>query len=179
MQAAPIFRLKPKGNYVFIKGSPADPNADFLRCRPAGSAGARRSRTGDIKIVGESTPTAGTRRRAEEHGADPHQEQQQGRCGRAPRTTAWPAAWSRRCRRRACRAVPVSGQDGDHAALNRVALGTQTVSVWKDARPRPEAAAAARGRQEDDRHSRREPFTGSAEGIEGQWHSAAPLSRRT
>ena len=30
--------------------------------------------------------------------------------------------------------VPVSGQDGDHAALNRVALGTQTVSVWKDSR---------------------------------------------
>ena len=30
--------------------------------------------------------------------------------------------------------IPVSGQDGDHAALNRVALGTQTVSVWKDAR---------------------------------------------
>jgi D-xylose transport system substrate-binding protein len=30
--------------------------------------------------------------------------------------------------------VPVSGQDGDKAALNRVALGTQTVDVWKDAR---------------------------------------------
>jgi D-xylose transport system substrate-binding protein len=30
--------------------------------------------------------------------------------------------------------VPVSGQDGDQAALNRVAKGTQTVSVWKDAR---------------------------------------------
>ena len=30
--------------------------------------------------------------------------------------------------------VPVSGQDGDQAALNRVALGTQTVSVWKDSR---------------------------------------------
>ena len=30
--------------------------------------------------------------------------------------------------------VPVSGQDGDKAALNRIALGTQTVSVWKDAR---------------------------------------------
>ena len=26
----------------------------------------------------------------------------------------------------------MSGQDGDQAALNRVALGTQTVSVWKD-----------------------------------------------
>jgi D-xylose transport system substrate-binding protein len=30
--------------------------------------------------------------------------------------------------------VPVSGQDGDQAALNRIALGTQTVDVWKDAR---------------------------------------------
>ncbi|MFZ7093852.1 substrate-binding domain-containing protein [Primorskyibacter sp. 2E233] len=30
--------------------------------------------------------------------------------------------------------VPVTGQDGDHAALNRVATGTQLVSVWKDAR---------------------------------------------
>ena len=30
--------------------------------------------------------------------------------------------------------VPVSGQDGDHAAINRIALGTQTVSVWKDSR---------------------------------------------
>ena len=30
--------------------------------------------------------------------------------------------------------IPVSGQDGDQAALNRVALGTQTVDVWKDAR---------------------------------------------
>jgi D-xylose transport system substrate-binding protein len=30
--------------------------------------------------------------------------------------------------------VPVSGQDGDHAAINRIALGTQTVSIWKDSR---------------------------------------------
>ncbi len=37
--------------------------------------------------------------------------------------------------------IPVSGQDGDKAALNRVALGTQTVSVWKD------AASWARRRQ--------------------------------
>ena len=37
--------------------------------------------------------------------------------------------------------VPVSGQDGDHAALNRIALGTQTVSVWKDARELGKKAA--------------------------------------
>ncbi len=36
--------------------------------------------------------------------------------------------------------IPVSGQDGDHAALNRVASGTQTVSVWKDARELGKAA---------------------------------------
>ena len=37
--------------------------------------------------------------------------------------------------------IPVSGQDGDHAALNRIALGTQTVSVWKDARDLGRTAA--------------------------------------
>jgi D-xylose transport system substrate-binding protein len=39
--------------------------------------------------------------------------------------------------------VPVSGQDGDAAALNRIALGTQTVSVWKDARELGRAAGEA------------------------------------
>ena len=52
-------------------------------------------------------------------------------------------------------AVPVSGQDGDHAALNRVALGTQTVSVWKDARVLGNKAGRDRGpagrRQTDER----------------------------
>lgn len=37
--------------------------------------------------------------------------------------------------------VPVSGQDADFAALNRVALGTQTVSVWKDSRELGKEAA--------------------------------------
>ena len=36
--------------------------------------------------------------------------------------------------------IPVSGQDADQAALNRVALGTQTVTVWKDARELGKAA---------------------------------------
>ena len=37
--------------------------------------------------------------------------------------------------------VPVSGQDGDHAAINRIALGTQTVSIWKDSRDLGKVAA--------------------------------------
>jgi D-xylose transport system substrate-binding protein len=39
--------------------------------------------------------------------------------------------------------VPVSGQGGDHAALNRIALGTQTVSVLKDSRVLGKTAAEA------------------------------------
>ena len=36
--------------------------------------------------------------------------------------------------------VPLGGQDGDLAAINRVARGTQTVSVWKNARDLGKAA---------------------------------------
>ena len=39
--------------------------------------------------------------------------------------------------------VAVSGQDGDGAALNRIALGTQTVDVWKDSRELGKAAGEA------------------------------------
>jgi D-xylose transport system substrate-binding protein len=39
--------------------------------------------------------------------------------------------------------IPVTGQDGDLAALNRVALGTQLVSVWKDSRVLGKAAGEA------------------------------------
>src|SRR5262245_33380923 len=31
MQAREVFKVAPKGNYVFIKGSPTDPNANVLR----------------------------------------------------------------------------------------------------------------------------------------------------
>ena len=41
------------------------------------------------------------------------------------------------------RGIPVSGQDADFAALNRIALGTQTVSVWKDSRELGKEAASA------------------------------------
>ena len=46
--------------------------------------------------------------------------------------------------------VPVTGQDGDKAALNRVALGTQLVSVWKNSRALGKVAA-----ESADRHRRR------------------------
>ncbi len=82
MMAKAILAAKPAGNYAFIKGDKGDPNADFLFSgitevlEPAMNAG-------KIKNVGEVLHRrleAG--QRAEEHGADPHQEQQQGRRGR-------------------------------------------------------------------------------------------------
>ena len=52
MQARAVLAARPKGNYVMVKGSPTDPNADFLRAGQqevlAGAVG-----SGDIKIVGE------------------------------------------------------------------------------------------------------------------------------
>jgi D-xylose transport system substrate-binding protein len=39
--------------------------------------------------------------------------------------------------------IPLSGQDGDHAVLNRIAKGQQTVTVWKNSQLLGEAAAKA------------------------------------
>ena len=50
--------------------------------------------------------------------------------------------WPRRVWRAS---VPVSGQDGDAPALNRVALGLQTVDIWKDSRMLGQAAGPVGG----------------------------------
>ena len=39
--------------------------------------------------------------------------------------------------------IPLSGQDGDHAVLNRIAKGQQTVTIWKNSQALGEAAAKA------------------------------------
>jgi D-xylose transport system substrate-binding protein len=66
--------------------------------------------------------------------------------------------------------VPVTGQDGDKAALNRVALGTQLVSVWKDSRALGEVAAnaaleLAEGKAMTD-IAGTAPFSGGKRGVE-------------
>ena len=52
MQARAVLEAKPKGNYVMIKGSPTDPNANFLRGGQQEVLDAA-IKKGDIKIVGE------------------------------------------------------------------------------------------------------------------------------
>ncbi len=82
LQAKGVFAAKPEGNYVFIKGSGSDPNADFLFA-------------GQMEVLKEADRRRqdqecrrGLYRRLaagqcpEEHGAVPDRQRQQGRRGR-------------------------------------------------------------------------------------------------
>jgi D-xylose transport system substrate-binding protein len=133
MQARAVLEAQPSGNYVMIKGSPTDPNADFLRGGQQEVLQAAIDK-GDIKIVGEAYTDgwlpANAQRNMEQiltannNGVDAVVASNDGTAGGVVAAlTAQGMA-----------GIPVSGQDGDLAALNRVAAGTQTVSVWKDAR---------------------------------------------
>ena len=133
MQAREVLKQAPEGNYVMIKGSPTDPNADFLR---GGQQEVLQEAidAGKIKIVGEAYTDgwlpANAQRNMEQiltannNDVDAVVASNDGTAGGA--VAALTA--------QGMEGIPVSGQDGDHAALNRVAKGTQTVSVWKDAR---------------------------------------------
>ncbi|WP_170470315.1 D-xylose ABC transporter substrate-binding protein [Ruegeria profundi] len=139
MQARAVFEAMPKGNYVMIKGSPTDPNADFLRGGQQEIIQAAVD-SGDVVIVGEAytdgwLPANAQRNMeqiltANENNVDAVVASNDGTAGGV--VAALTA--------QGMEGIPVSGQDGDHAALNRVALGTQTVSVWKDARELGKAA---------------------------------------
>jgi len=133
MQARAVLAAQPTGRYVMIKGSPVDPNADFLRGGQQEVLQAALD-SGAIEIVGEAYTDdwqpANAQRNMEQiltqtnNGVDAVVASNDGTAGGVVAAlTAQGMA-----------GIPVSGQDGDMAALNRVALGTQTVSVWKDSR---------------------------------------------
>jgi D-xylose transport system substrate-binding protein len=139
MQARAVLEALPEGNYVMIKGSPTDPNADFLR---GGQQEVLQSAidAGKITIVAEAytdgwLPANAQRNMeqiltANDNNVDAVVASNDGTAGGV--VAALTA--------QGMEGIPVSGQDGDHAALNRVAMGTQTVSVWKDARELGKAA---------------------------------------
>lgn len=141
MQARAVFAVKPSGNYAFIKGSSADPNADFLF---SGQMEVLKDAlaAGKIKNVGEAYTDgwlpANAQKNMEQiltktnNKVDAVVASNDGTAGGAIAALAAQGMAG---------SVPVSGQDGDHAALNRIALGTQTVSVWKDARELGKRAA--------------------------------------
>jgi D-xylose transport system substrate-binding protein len=133
MQARAVLEAAPEGNYVMIKGANTDPNSDFLRGGQQEVIQAAID-SGAITIVGETYTDgwlpANAQRSMEQilvaanNDVDAVIASNDGMAGGVVAALAAVGLDG----------IPVSGQDGDHAALNRVALGTQTVSVWKDSR---------------------------------------------
>jgi D-xylose transport system substrate-binding protein len=133
LEADFVYKLRPTGNYVFIKGASTDPNADFLHEGQLDILKEAIGR-GDIKVIGDQytegwKPDIAQRNMEQiltraDNKVDAVVASNDGTAGGA--IAALMA--------QGLAGIPVSGQDGDHAALNRIALGTQTVSVWKDAR---------------------------------------------
>src|ERR671935_397414 len=143
LEAEAVFKAKPKGNYVIIKGNKADANADFLKSgydQVIGNA----VKSGDIKIVGETYTDNWDPSKAQtemeqfltqnKNQVDAVLSENDGMAGGV--VAALPAQGL-------ARKGAGSGQDGGKAALNPVAPGTQTVSVWKDARQLGKAAGEA------------------------------------
>jgi len=138
MIARAVFAAAPKGNYAIIKGDPGDPNTGFLKAGMLEVIDAA-VKAGDIAIVGdvftESWKPENAQRNMEQiltaNGNDIAAVLAQND-GMAGGVIAALGAQGL--------VIPVGGQDGDIAAINRVARGLQTVSVWKDARTLGKAA---------------------------------------
>ncbi|MCC0021007.1 MAG: substrate-binding domain-containing protein [Nitratireductor sp.] len=138
--AEKVSAAKPEGNFAIIKGDKGDPNATFLL-------------EGMMEVIGDAVK-AGTINIACETFTDgwkpDNAQKNMEQCltsqnnkidavlaendGMAGGVVAALAAQGM------AGTVPVGGQDGDLAAINRVARGTQTVSVWKDSRQLGKAA---------------------------------------
>lgn len=134
LQARMILAAKPKGNYAFIKGSPSDPNAALLYAGQLEVLNAA-IKSGAIKNVGNQftegwQPEVAQRNMeqlltANQNKIDAVVASNDGTAGGAVAALASVGLAGK---------VPISGQDADKAALNRIARGLQTGTVWKDSR---------------------------------------------
>ena len=166
--AESVTAVKPEGNFAIIKGDPGDPNAAFLLEGMMEVIGDD-VEAGTIKIVGEAfsdgwKPEAAQANMeqiltANNNAVDAVLAENDGMAGGVI------AALSAQGLN-----IPVGGQDGDLAALNRVARGSQTVSVWKDSRQLGAAAAeiavALAGGAALDAVPNAQKWSGGANGVE-------------
>lgn len=140
LQAREVLKLKPKGNYVYIKGGPTDPNANLVW---SGQQEVLKDAIGkgDIKIVGDQytddwKPEIALKNMEQilsstQNKVDAVVVSNDGMAGGVVQAL----------KAQGLSGIPVSGQDGDQSALNRVARGEQTVSVWKNSLELGKAAA--------------------------------------
>jgi D-xylose transport system substrate-binding protein len=143
LMAEVIYDLVPTGNYIVLKGNGSDANSDFLR-EGIGSVIDAAVDAGDITIVGEdytdNWDPALAQTQVDQWLTQANDDVQAVVSENDGMATGAAAALDARG---LLGTVPLSGQDADVAALNRVALGTQSVSVWKDARALGTAAGEA------------------------------------
>jgi len=140
MQGRALLEAKPKGNYVFIKGAQTDPNAAVFH-QGQRDALNEAIQKGDIKVVGDEFTErwlpANAQRNMEQiltrnnNQVDAVVASNDGTAGGVIAALAAQGLTN----------VPVSGQDADVAALNRIARGQQTMTVWKDVRELGKVAA--------------------------------------
>lgn len=134
LMAEATLKVKDQGNFAFIKGDQANPNATFLYqgmmevLKPSIDSG-RIKNVCDVFTDGWKPDNAQRNMEqcltATDNKIDAVLAENDGMAGGAVAAlTAQGLAGT----------VPVTGQDGDKAGINRVARGTQTVSVWKDTR---------------------------------------------
>ncbi len=140
--AQEVQKAKPEGNFAFIKGDKGDPNATFLF-------------QGMMEVLKEGLDSGKIKNVCEtftDKWAPDVAQKNMEQCltstgnkvdavlaendGMASGVVAALTA-------QGMAGIPVGGQDGDLAAINRVALGTQTVSVWKNAKDLGKVAAEA------------------------------------
>jgi D-xylose transport system substrate-binding protein len=167
--AQEVSKVKPEGNYAFIKGDKGDPNATFLF-------------QGMMEVLKESLDSGKIKNVCETFtdGWKPDNAQKNmEQCltstgnkvdavlsendGMASGVVAALTA-------QGMAGIPVGGQDGDLAAINRVALGTQTVSVWKNAMDLGKVAGEAANALADgtamDKIAGVAKFSGGKKGVE-------------
>ena len=167
--AQEIQKVKPEGNYAFIKGDKGDPNATFL-FQGMMEVLKEAIDSGKVKNVCE-TFTDGWKPDA----AQKNMEQCLTSTGNKvdavlSENDGMASGVVAALEAQGMVGIPVGGQDGDLAAINRVALGTQTVSVWKNARDLGKVAAEAANAIAEGTDPATLPgvtkFSGGAKGVE-------------
>jgi D-xylose transport system substrate-binding protein len=149
-EAEAILAKVPKGNYVLIKGDPGDPNASTFLPMGWDQAGLKEKvASGDIKIIGPKdgtfTKAWDTKTAQDNMEAIIDQAVASGQKIEAilaeNDSTALGVAAALQSKNYGF--PPLSGQDGDPANLNNLALGKQYVDVWKNSNELGKAAGQA------------------------------------